>query len=277
MKARTERPFRALTAALLFLALCAWAGAALYRCLRPARRSAVAARAVYTERAALEGIALREERLLIAREALRPAVADGCRVAAGDAVAFAGDKPLLTSAPGRFCADWDGYETLSPALCPTLDASGLRALLASEPADTENAFGRLVYGFSWYFAALCEEAALLSPGAYRVEFEGREERLPARLVRAENGLVILRLADAEGFSSLRRCSAALILHEEEAIAVPLSALRTLPDGGYAVEVLSASGAQSRPVTVLGIEGASVLLRPAEGEQLFRPGCTVLLG
>lgn len=277
MKGKNERPFRALTAALLFLAICAWAGAALYRSLRPARRSAAARRAVYTESASLEGIALREETLLSAGEALRPAVADGSRVAAGAAVAFAGERPMLAAAPGRFCADWDGYEALSPALCAALDAAGLRALLASEPAKTENAVGRLVCGFSWYFAALCEDADLLPPGAYRVEFEGKTERLRARLVRAEDGLVILRLEAAEGFYSLRRCRARLILHEEEAIAVPLAALRTLPDGAYAVDVLAASGLQTRPVTLLGIEGGELLLRTEEGEAYLRPGCSVLLG
>lgn len=166
---RTEPPrgglyFRALCG-LLFLALSAWLGAALFG---PAGAAPPAAEAAAEEELWLQGLALRRERPLEPGESVP---FEGARLPAGE-----GEQTRLVFS-GR-----DGLEALSPADAAGWDAPALRAVLEAGLPDRP-AGGRAVYGFDWVYAALVPADAALSPGQLcRLRFEGFAYPLRARLL-----------------------------------------------------------------------------------------------
>ena len=259
-------------AAALFLAVSAWTGAGLHARLRPPVRTAVVLPGSVTETLELRGLALRRERALLGRGPVTLLPENGQRVAAGQAVAELWDGELLC-APGSalFFSDTDGREDLDPELLEDLDARGLEALMARRSQADWNAFGRLVTGRDWYFAALCREAP--PPGDYEILFEGTDRAVPARLLRAEDGLVILRLTWQEGLMSLRIARAQLILRRLQGLQLPADAVRTQPDGTNTVELLTVHGPETRAVTLIYRDESLALCAPEE----LSPGSTVIIG
>lgn len=210
-------------ATLLFLALCAWLGAGLYRVLTPAPgMGADAAAAENAAAVTLRGIAVRRERLLCCRRRVRVAAADGKRLAVGGELAVtAGGKALYADSSAVFFTDWDGLEWLAPESLAGLDVAAAEALLAAEPRDSAGVYGRLVTGADWYFAALTGDVLPLAPGGRcLLRFQGLDRALPARLLsvsEASGGrrAVLLRLTEGgEGCLSLRKCDAQLLLFRE---------------------------------------------------------------
>ena len=208
---------------LLFLALCAWLGAGLYRALTPAPApNSAAAAAENAAIASLHGIAVRRERLLCSRRRVRLAAADGKRLATGGELAVtAGGTALYTDSSAVFFTHWDGLEWLDPGALAGLDVSAAAALLAAEPRDSAGAYGRLVTGTDWYFAALTGDEPPLAPGdRCLIRFRGLARTLPARLLsvsEASDGqrAVLLRLTEGgEDCLSLRKCDAQLFLFQE---------------------------------------------------------------
>lgn len=185
-------------AAALFLALCAWVGAFLFRRLDAPAPSSAAPTAAPLR---LEGLVLRQEQPLSA-----PLAAEsGARLS---------DRETGGLGPGLYLESLDGFEHLSPALLDGLDAAGLRALLDERPRRDRSARAKLIRGFAWYYAALADGAPELSPGPCRLRFAGMERSAPARLLDVRTGegesLLLLRLTeDGAAFARLRKCAAEL--------------------------------------------------------------------
>ena len=202
--------FLRIVAAVMFTAVCAYLGAGLYPALAPGE--AAEAAPVFREsptRIALEGIALRDE-LPLPEDAVLPALA-GLRLSASETAEFAGG-----SGSGIYMAGCDGLEALRLESALPLSVESVSALLEEE-GKARRQQGRLVRGFDWHFAALCEYGEALPRGEYGIIFDGFGEVYPARLIQVSRGLdgrqallFRLQLGDTE-YLSLRRCRAELIV------------------------------------------------------------------
>lgn len=211
-----KNPYLRLVAAVLFAALCAYVGAALYP--RLASAGAVPAMAENKPPAVLlKGIALRRETVLSIPEGSPLFARDGDRLSADSALAaMAGDSRGENPGSCVFLACCDGLEYLSVEAARPLTVDCVRALLEARPEDSEGD-GRLVAGFDWYYAALTDYKGALPKGKYSLRFEGFGESVKGRLVevsRFESGeralLFRLTAGDAE-YLRLRHTAAELIL------------------------------------------------------------------
>ena len=212
-----DEPFLCAAAALLFLAACAWTGAALYGRLHS--EAPLPRERAETAGLLLDGIALRRERPVCAPEPVELLAEDGERLAAGAAPLLSGGEPLKSACSAVWFADWDGLEYLNPDSLAELTPQALRSLLESPPETPAEIRGRLVEGRDWYFAALTD-GAVSAGERCRLLFEGLDRPLPARVIAvsaAERGqrALLLRLTDGgDDCLSLRRCQARLLREEE---------------------------------------------------------------
>ena len=192
-------------AALLFLALCAWAGAALYAILSPKAEAAAAVKA--PRERTLEGLALRRELPLPEGAALPGGLREGERLPAG---ALGSLVPEGTGSAVWFSV-LDGYEHLSLDALERVDVASVRALLDTPPEPTPSA-GRLVLGRDWYLAALGPAGDYPQPGERcRVSVTGLDYPLDGRVIAVsepEMGrqALLLRLTDGSPEAlCLRKC------------------------------------------------------------------------
>ena len=203
---------------MLFAALCAYVGAALYPRLMPSEAlPAIAER----ERVSvpLDGIAVRREQALYLPRESELFARDGDRLSADVLLAaMAGDGDCESPGSCVFLAFCDGLEYLSVEDVHPLCAEGVRALMASVPDDAPGS-SRIVRGFDWYYAAVSNYAGKLPTRKYSLRFDGFDENVSARLLELSqfhNGeralLFRLTTGDAE-YLKLRITGAELILPE----------------------------------------------------------------
>lgn len=186
----------ALLTALLFTAVCAWMGAAVFEALQSQKTILVPA-AEISRGGELEGIILRREECL--KKALD--AQDGARIAACEG--------RTESAVYFSCSD--GYEFLSPGMAENLSPEILDKLLKLPP---ENFTGpKLIYGFDFYYAAYYYGSIDIKPGPCRVKFEGTQNFQRAELLSVSRDgskcAVLLRLMLCPESLELRLCRAEL--------------------------------------------------------------------
>ena len=184
-----SRFYAALTA-LLFLAVSAWAGAALFGRI-PAPQGAEESSPPQPG-GSLRGIVLRQEQVFPSGEA--PAVAeDGKRLSARE----------TGRGSGLYFDSADGWEFLTPADAEALSPEKLDRLLETAPRAAGGA--RLVTGRAFFYAAFLEGDVPPEAGAVlRLRFEGRDGLLAARVLSAETDgagrtALLLRLTEGEDF------------------------------------------------------------------------------
>lgn len=274
--------FFSLVAGTLFLAVCAYTGAALYQ--RAERPEIVTVQPMHLrESAELEGIVLREEQSLCFDRGTRPLAQEGERLAAGQALALDGrGQEILSLRAGIYFSETDGLEGLSAADIQAESLSALEEALAAKPEKGSS--GRLVTGSAWYYWAFCPDRQTLpDSGACRIEFEGMGESVPARIISLsapENGrrALLLRLNQGgSGYLKLRKAGAKLLFSEHSGLYLPEEAIQQAEDGTQFVYTLSAGAAQRRTVeiTYKG-EGFSLAAFGASPEAL-REGDRIVIG
>ncbi len=191
-----SRQVYALLSALLFTAVSAWLGAAVFTALQRPRPPAVQL-AAPSRSGMLEGIVLRREQGL--EKAL--AAKDAERISAGEHCAQS----------AIFLTHCDGYEQLSPAMAQELDVEKLKELMCQPKKPA--AKSKLIYGFDFYYAAYYYGSEDIQPGPCRVRFEGMKDSLRAELISLsrEGGdcAVLLRLLLCPECIDLRFCKAEL--------------------------------------------------------------------
>ena len=178
-------------AALLFAAVCAWLGAAVF--------GALAVQDALREETPpvpgrLRGILLRRERALSPEE-IPAGAEDGMRLSAAETGGEA----------GLFLSGADGLEGISPEDADALTPAGLDALLALK-AEREEDGGRLVLDFACCCAAFYKGDASPSPGPCRVCIDGAGD-YEGRVVSAardEEGRTALLIRIPEGDAALYR-------------------------------------------------------------------------
>ena len=201
---RASRFFSALSS-VLFLALCAYAGAYIY----PKKTAQETPRVEVTQTVTLRGVAVRYESVFDCAGTAENAQ----RLSAGSPFGLDenGDE-LYSDASAVYFSESDGFEYLSPDKLDELNPDELEELLSMPVKEASSP--RLVTGFAWYYAALAPETAPIPEiGRCRLLFDGFQNETDAYLVSAsaaENGrrVLLFRLtAGGEAYLSLRQTSA----------------------------------------------------------------------
>ena len=260
-----------LIAAVLFLAVSAYAGAKLWSGLEPVPGTQTVYAVTLTDSAELEGIVIRRE------QSFRPAgealFADGERIPAGTVPTVSGSALYYSSC--------DTLEDLGPELLDTLDVAGLRSLLSRKPSPREG--GRLVLDHAWYYAALVSaEEPVPDSGRCRVLFEGFEGPAEASILSLsppEDGqrVLVLRLTlGGDSYMSLRKCSARLIFSEYSGLYLPEEAVHQDEDGNQFVYTITAGVVERRAVDILYSEGDVCIAAFSAGAEGLREGNLVIV-
>ena len=260
-----------LIAAVLFLAVCAYGGAKLWRGLEPAPETQTVYAVTFTDSAELEGIVIRRE------QSFRPAgealFADGERIPAGTVPTVSGSALYYSSC--------DTLEDLGPELLDTLDVAGLRSLLSRKSSPQES--GRLVLDHAWYYTALVSaEEPVPDSGRCRVLFEGFEVPAEASILwlsPPEDGqrVLVLRLTlGGDSYMSLRKCSARLIFSEYSGLYLPEEAVHQDEDGNQFVYTITAGVVERRTVDILYSEGDVCIAAFSAGAEGLQEGNLVIV-
>ena len=187
---------------------------------------------------------------------------------------------------GVYSAVCDGYESvLTPEMIETATASTFRSLRSD---SSEANVGKLIYGNTWYYAAvITEEQALLleDRNSITVQFaKGFTEPFTMtihHISEAENGQCVLWLSAEEYLSQttlLRQQTASLLLREYEGLRLPDKALRVNQDGETGVYCLIGARAHYKGVAVIYHGDGYVLVTPTgTGDtDLLRQGDQVIV-
>lgn len=260
-----------LIAAVLFLAVSAYAGAKLWSGLEPVPGTQTVYAVTLTDSAELEGIVIRRE------QSFRPAgealFADGERIPAGTVPTVSGSALYYSSC--------DTLEDLGPELLDTLDVAGLRSLLSRKSSPRES--GRLVLDHAWYYTALVSaEEPVPDSGRCRVLFEGFEVPAEASILwlsPPEDGqrVLVLRLTlGGDSYMSLRKCSARLIFSEYSGLYLPEEAVHQDEDGNHFVYTITAGVVERRTVDILYSEGDVCIAAFSAGAEGLREGNLVIV-
>lgn len=145
-----------------------------------------------------------------------------------------GSETITAPYAGLFGRVTDGLESLTPSDALALTPATLRAYMDTQSASPKGAIGKLVDGFTWYYAALMDEqdAARLAEGD---EISLRFSRYCAGALRArveklgeaESGECVAVFSLNEGMAELlsaRRAAASLEFERYSGIRVPPKAL-----------------------------------------------------
>lgn len=274
--------FFSLVAGTLFLAVCAYGGAALYQQVERPEIITVQ-RTHLRESAELTGIVLREEQSLCFDRGTRPLALDGERLAAGQALALDGaGQEIPSQRAGIYFSETDGFEGLDTGSLCAGEISRLEELLAVKPEKGSG--GRLVTGCAWYYWALCPAGQELPQrGACRIAFEGMGESVPARIVSLsapENGrqAVLLRLNQGgSDYLKLRKTGARLLFSEHSGLYLPEEAIQQAEDGNKFVYTLSAGVLARRAVEITYTGEGFSLAASGTGPEALREGDRVVVG
>ncbi len=272
--------FIGVLSSLLFLAVCAYAGACLYPGAGGAE-TAVLRSATLTESVELRGIAVRREQALTLPRGGEFTAENGKRLPCGALLAGSGGESVTAPSSSVFFDSCDGYEFLSPEALFPLSVSSVDALLARKPETPAD--GRLILSNEWYFAAVSGSAALPGEGFCRVIFDPASDPVEACVVslsQEEDGrrAILLRLtAGGDALLSLRQCSARLIVGEYSGLKAPESAVRQMPDGTSYVNTIAAGGVESTAVDILYSADGFCLIAPVGSSDLLRDGSRVTVG
>ena len=172
-------------------------------------------------------------------------------------------RSITASKSGYFSGYVDGYESiLTPDVLRSVTVSKLQQL-QSGAAAAENAFGKMVYGNTWYYVTSIPEdyAQGLDLGdSLSVSFiQGLSTTISMKIERVgdvEQGACILVLSCDEFISditALRQQSVNLIFNSYAGLRVPKEAVRMV-DGETGVYVLEGSSQKWKPITILGDTG-----------------------
>lgn len=270
------------TAALVFLAVCAYTAAAVYSRVEQPEIETVAL-AHIQDSARLEGIALRREQGLSLSWGTRLFARDSRRLAAGEALGrdLMG-QTLYSPCSAVFFSDCDGFEYLDPGDIDPANVSALEELLDSKGGERSDS--RLVTDTAWYFWALVSSnEPIPGSGSCTVQFDGMEESVNAHIVslsESQNGKRALLLRLTQGGSeylSLRKTGAKLLFSQHSGLYISQQALGREADGTEFVYILSAGVAEKKPVEIIYTGSGFSLAAVDPSPGALREGDRVIVG
>lgn len=282
-KPEAEPGFIRAVAAVLFLAVCAYVGAAFFGKLDQDTLTVPVRRVTLADSLELQGLAVRREQPVCSRDVAELLAGEGLRLPAGGELARLRDGSLLRApCSAVFYSGCDGYELLSPDMLRGLSVEKLQELLNTKPEIHRAAIGRLVTDYCWYFAALTETpAALPEKGNFRLLFQDTEHSVPAELVSASSGsgktALLLRLnCGGDEYMSLRQCGAELIFSEYAGLEVPEEAVHMDDDGNEFVYTLTAGVVERKAVEIIYTDGGRCLAAISPLADALREGNTLIV-
>ncbi len=214
----------------------------------------------------VSGFVVRSEHCLTSAQAVRCALYEGQRVSGGQAIAETDGGTLLSAHSGYFSCVTDGYEAvLTPEFVTSASAE---ELMTAEPQICDTAYGRLISGQTWYFAAPMPNRNLRV--GQTVTLCVGELRCTAEVLRAQDVLLLSCTQNLQEMTDLRRQEARIILRSLRGLRVPNEAIYH-EDGQTFVYVLEGKRARRREIEILFCEEESVL---AGGE--LREGAQVIV-
>jgi len=198
-----------------------------------------------------------------------------------------GSTILSADVGGVFSTMVDGYETLSPAILENLTPARLTGYMEREVSIPENAYGKLVSGFRWYFAAVMSEsdaAHLTVGGTATLNF--------GRYYGADVYAKVKSISDTEAGSAavvfvcdtaladtlaMRSVSADVVFETFSGIRVPTGALRYDEETGEPyVWCITAMQLERKTVSVLYQDEDFVILSRGSTPDALREGNTVVV-
>ena len=198
------------------------------------------------------------------------------------------DARYVTAArPGTYSALCDGYESvLTPDFLRGVTPSSLNAVA---PAENNGNVGKLIYGDTWYYAAVisARQAEDLKVGQTVILrlAKGLERDISvtvASLSGEENGQVAIVLSCDKYLSlttALRHQAAALILRSYEGLRIPSTSLRQDAEGQLGVYCVVGVTARFKPVNVVYQGSGYTLVTPrsdAAGTAILRRGDEIII-
>lgn len=165
---------------------------------------------------------------------------------------------IRAGSSGYFTEVVDGYESiLSYEKVAEMNAEEFDALLSKEPAEPQDAFGKIVKGFDWHFAMNVrgEDAARLQTGrTVTLRFNQIAKDISATVVsinQAEESDMALIIFNGSHIANdilvNRRLGAEIILNSHTGLKVPTSAVHLITDskGNNQLGVYILTGSTSR--------------------------------
>lgn len=263
---------------MLFVALCAYAGAWLYENTNKEYELREVLPVSLKDSAELCGIAVRWEQEICSHPSAAPLPYNGQRLGAGSEI-----SGMSLECSALYYDDSDGLEYLSPDCLMNLSPSELKTIMDLEPEKPLRRGGRLIYGHSWYYASLADASLPLPcPALYTLHFDGAEESAEARLIYKspeENGqcALIFRLTDTgEEFLSLRETEAELVFSEYYGLQLPAKAVMKDADGNEFVYTLTAGQAETKAVEIIYSSGDTCIAALSPEANALREGNMVIV-
>ena len=199
------------------------------------------------------------------------------------------DTAVLTAETGGiFSTLVDGYEALTPSVLEGLTPTKLRTLLDRQPASAPaGAYGKLISGFRWYFAAemSAEDAARLTVGRtvtlnfgrwYGADIAAKVQSVSA----AENGSAAVVFCCDTALSdtlAMRSVSAEVVFSAYSGIRVPAEALRTDAETGETyVWCVTAMVLERKNVSVIYEDEDFAIISRGSAADTLREGNTVVV-
>ena len=266
-------------AAVFFLTVCAYVGAAAFGGIDSAAKSCRAELVTVTESSLLRGIAVRREQPVCSPDGVELPI-HGERLSADGLLAVFGERDEPREA-AFFYGNFDGLEYLTPEMLENLDADRFESLMNSPRGKYKDCAGRLVYDHVWYFAACVGEGKLPEEGEKcRVLFEDAEKSLTARAVwvaEGEKPILVLRFTEGDDeLMSLRECGAELLFSEYTGLKIPLEALHRDNEGNYFVYTLTAGLKERCAVDIIYTGEEFCLAALSQREDALRSGSSIVL-
>ncbi len=196
----------------------------------------------------------------------------------------ASSRSAIVTSPrsGLFSSQVDGWEDLNADALDSIGAEALAELMKEERKADDTALCKLVYGNSWYYAALVEdrEAQRLRPGSTAEvrfgRYYGQELKMTVEWISTEeNGYRAVLFSCSTNMAdvlSMRLQEAELVFSQESGLRIPRQALRVSEDGTAFVYVQTGLRAEAKTVELVRDFGDYYVVR---GENL-RAGDEVIV-
>ena len=228
--------------------------------------------AISGDLAALKAAVMKRDHSYLSEDAIDEAIAEVKGELASLRASLSGSTAITTERAGIYSANCDGYESvLTPAFLEDVTPSRLKNLT---PAAEDTTVGKMIYGDTWYYAAVITDAQAAQLGKRtHVTFRFAKglnrdvDMTVVKITKSENGQSVLILSCDRYLSEttlLRNQSADLILRTYTGLRVNANALRVNEEGESGVYCVIGATARFKPVTVIYEGDGYVLVKPREG-------------
>lgn len=192
---------------------------------------------------------------------------------------------IAAPASGIFSRGVDGYEALNAKSVQNLTVARLEALFQAKQDVPAAAFGKLITGDKWYFAAKVDapHAALLTAGKktylqfpryYNGNIPAKVESISA----AENGICVIVFSSERALAdtlSMRKATAQIVFSETQGLRVPLKAMHVDDDGPF-VFCLTAQRVEKKYVEIISTEDDCYIVSVGTESNALREGNTLIV-